>query len=52
MSAASQTTAEPATPAPDAIPSSSDLGTIEMPPKPVASQVAVPAINPAADVQR
>ena len=52
MSAASQTAAVPATPASDAIPSSSDLGTIEMPPKPVVSQVAAPATNPAAEVQR
>jgi FecR protein len=52
MSAASQTAAAAARPASDAIPSSSDLGTIEMPPKPVVSQVAAPAVNPAADVQR
>lgn len=52
MSAASQTTTAAATPGSDAIPSSSDLGTIEMPPKPVASQVTVPVVNPATEVQR
>jgi FecR-like protein len=39
-------------PGSDAIPSSSDLGTIEMPPKPAASQVAAPAANPEVDIQR
>jgi hypothetical protein len=52
MSAASQTAAVAARPASDAIPSSNDLGTIEMPPKPVVSQSASPTTNRSADVQR
>ena len=50
--AASQPTAASATPESDAIPSSTDLGTIETPPKPAVSQVGAPAVNPAADIQR
>ena len=50
--AASETTAATATPGSRTIPSSNDLGTIEMPPKPVLSQAELPVVNPAADVQR
>ncbi len=52
QTAASQPTAASATSGSDAIPSSTDLGTIELPPKPVVSQVGVPAVNLAADIPR
>jgi hypothetical protein len=50
--AASQPTATSAIPESDAIPSSTDLGTIETPPKPAVSPVGAPAANPAVDIPR
>ena len=52
QAAASQPAVACATPGPDAIPSSSDLGTIETPPKPVANPTGAAAVNPATDVPR
>jgi len=51
MNAASQTTDASVTPGSETIPSSNDLGTVEMPPRPVASQTVTSAVT-ALDIQR
>jgi hypothetical protein len=52
MMAASRPIAASVTPGPDAIPSSSDLGTVETPPKPVMSSAGLPAADQATDTPR
>ncbi len=47
--AAAQATAASATPKSDAVPSSTDLGTIETPPNPESTPTRLPAVNYAAD---
>jgi hypothetical protein len=52
MAAASHPVEASETPGSDAIPSSTDLGTIETPPKPVVSSAALPATDHATDTPR